>query len=197
MIAEGSIFYTSLLIDEASMPDAILDNIPTGENPVMFPVNIATTYGNAIMPDSLVNIYVKLVKEDGKIVYGRMYENIKILAVRDSNGKNVFENTDEERMPAYVYFSLPEAQYLLFSSLRYITDSDIEVVIVPNTMEYEAGDDYETEITSEDLYDFVVKKISMIDDQQQLYKEFLKNYTEYLNKKEQKKLNENNNNNNQ
>ena len=125
MIAEGSIFYKSLLIEEASIPDAILNGVED-KDLVMFPVNTATTYGNAIMPGNLVNIYVKLMHNQ-KIVYGRMFEKVEILAVRDSSGRNVFENTDEKRTPAYVYFAFPEDKYLLFSSLRYIKDSEIEI----------------------------------------------------------------------
>ena len=192
MIAEGSIFYSSLLMDEASLPDAILTGVEKDEELVMFPVNTATTYGNAIMPGNVVNIYVKLRWTNGKLVYGRMYENVEILAVRDSAGKNVFDSTSEERTPAYVYFSLKEAQYLLFSSLKYITDSDIEIVLVPNTNEFDAG--FSAEITSLDLFDFVKTKIQQIDDQKQLYDALDQHYAEYQNSKEMKELNKENTN---
>ena len=193
MIAEGSIFYSSLLVEEASLPDAILNGVREEENLVMFPVSTATTYGNAIMPGNIVNIYVKLRWTDNKIVYGRMYENVEVLAVRDSSGKNVFESTDEQRTPAYIYFSLPEAQYLLFSSLRYIQDSEVEIVLVPNTTKFEAED--KTEITSLDLFDFVKTKIREIDDQKQLYDALENAYATYQNTKEQRKLNNNTDNN--
>jgi len=189
MIAQGSLFYSSLLVEEASIPDAILNGVED-KNLVMFPVNTATTYGNSIMPGNIVNIYVKLIHNQ-KIVYGRMYEKIEILAVRDSSGRNVFENTDEKRSPAYVYFALPEDKYLLFSSLRYVKDSDVEIVLVPNTEKYD-NNDLATEITSEDLYDIVLGKIEMIDEQKALYDELRKQYYTYLNNKETKQANNNN-----
>ncbi len=177
MIAEGSLFYTDLLVEEANLPDAIFYDINEGERVVSFPVTTALTYGNSIMPGNIVDIYVKLIDGSGKVVYGEFYENIETLAVKDSNGKNVFENTEEERTPAYLYFSLPEAKYLLFSSLNYISDNskegDIEVVIVPNTAKFDAKDPLATEVTSDYLYDYVLDRISQIDDQKELYEELL------------------------
>ena len=173
MIAAGSIFYKDLLVEENNLPDAILYNVNEGERVVSFPVNTVTTYGNSIMPGNIIDIYVKLYDDDGKIVYGEFYENIEVLGVKDGAGKNVFENTEEERTPAYIYFSLPEAKYLLFSSLNYIETNNVEVALVPNTVKYDAEDPKATEVTSEYLYDFVLDKISQIDDQEDLYNNLL------------------------
>lgn len=181
MIAKGSLFYSSLLTEEENLPDAVFYNINEGERVVSFPVNTTTTYGNSIMPGNKVDIYVKLIDNSGKIVYGEFFENIEALAIKDSSGKNVFENIEEERTPAYLYFSLPEAKYLLFSSLNYIKDNEIEVVIVPNTLKFNAEDPTATEVSSDYLYNFVLDKISQIDDQKELYEEL-------LNEMEQSKL---------
>ena len=201
MIAEGSIFYTDLLIEEANLPDAIFYDINEGERVISFPVNIVTTYGNSIMPNNIVDIYVKLLTDgdNGKIVYGQMYEGIEVIAVKDSAGKNVFENTEEERTPAFLYFSLPEAKYLLFSSLRYVPTNEIEVVIVPKTAKFNVDDPTATEVTSEYFYKFVLDKIQEIDNQKELYDNLYSEYLTYLNDKEQKERNnqkENNNDNN-
>ena len=182
MIAKGSIFYTDLLVEEANLPDAIFYDVNEGERVVSFPVNTVTTYGNSMMPGNMVDIYVKLFDNSGKLVYGEFFENIEVLGVKDSNGKNVFENTEEERTPAYLYFSLPEAKYLLFSSLNYIETNDIEVVLVPNTVKFDAEDPTATEVTSEYLYKFVLDKLQQIDDQKDLYNEL-------LNEMEQQELN--------
>ena len=173
MIAAGSIFYKDLLVEENNLPDAILYNVNEGERVVSFPVNTVTTYGNSIMPGNIIDIYVKLYDDDGKIVYGEFYENIEVLGVKDGSGKNVFESTEESRTPAYIYFSLPEAKYLLFSSLNYIETNNVEVALVPNTVKYDAEDPKATEVTSEYLYDFVLDKISQIDDQEDLYNNLL------------------------
>lgn len=185
MIAEGSIFYSDLLIEEENLPDAILYDVNEGEKVVSFPVNMTSTYGNSIMPGNYVDVYVKLITDAGKIVYGKFYENIEILGVKDSTGKNVFENTQESRTPAYTYFSLEEAKYLLFSSLNYIETNDIEVVLVPNTVKYNSEDPTATEVTSDYLYDFVLRKLEQIDNQKDLYNELLNEMEQLELEKEQ------------
>lgn len=191
MIAAGSIFYSDLLVEEANLPDAILYDVNEGERVVSFPVDTVSTYGNSIMPSNIVDIYVKLYDDNGKLVYGEFYENIEILGVKDSAGKNVFENTEEVRTPAFVYFSLPEVKYLLFSALNYLETNDIEVVIVPNTVKFDAKDPKATEVTSEYLYKFVLDKISKIDGQEDLYNDLLNEMEQLaLEKKEQNKDNQ-------
>ena len=190
MIAEGSLFYNDLLVEEASLPDAVFYDVNEGERVVSFPVDTVTTYGNSMMPGNIIDVYVKLVQDDEKLVYGEFFENVEVLAVKDSNGKNVFESTDETRTPAYIYFSLPEAKYLLFSSLNYIEENEIEVVLVPNTMEFDVEDPTATEVTSEYLYDFVLKKIEQIDNQKDLYNELINEMEQQALEKKQKSKDE-------
>ena len=201
MIAEGSLFYTDLLVDEENLPDAIFYDVNEGERVVNFPVDTESTYGNAMMPGNLVDIYVKMIDTNEKVVYGELLEKIEILGVKDSSGNNVFESTEETRTPAYMYFSLPEAKYLLFSSLNYIKDYfneyEIEVVLVPNIVDYKDSDATATEVTSDYLYKFIVDKISQIDKQKDLYTALVNEMEQLeLQKKQQANNNNNKNNNN-
>ncbi len=190
MIASGSIFYSDLLVEESNLPDAVLYNVNEGERVVSFSVDTVSTYGNSIMPGNIVDIYVKLYDDNDKLVYGEFYENIEILGVKDASGKNVFENTEETRTPSYIYFSLPEAKYLLFSSLNYIETNEIEVVLVPNTVKFDAKDPMATEVTSEYLYNFVLDKLEKIDNQQDLYNELLNEMEQSALEKENKQNNQ-------
>ena len=173
VIASGSLFYNELLIEEENLPDSVFYNVPEGEVVVSFPVNTVSTYGNSIMPNNLINVYVKMIDDSGKIIYGRFIDNINVLAVKDSSGKNVFESTEAERTPAFIYFSLVEPKYLLFSSMNYIETNDIEVIIVPNTIKYTPEDKTAVEVTSDYITNFIIDKIKMIDDQKDLYNELL------------------------
>ena len=196
MIAEGSLFYYDLLIEEQNLPDAVLYEINEGERLYSWAATIESTYGNSIMPGNMVDIYVKLINSDNKVVYGEFYDNIEVLGVKDANGRNVFENTEESRLPAFVYFSLPETEYLLLSSLKYIKEDDdeegelykIKIVLVPNTVKYEDDDPAAVEVTSDYLYKFVLDKISQIDDQKELYAALLNSIEQ--NKLEKKKARE-------
>ena len=197
MIAAGSIFYSDLLVSEGNLPDAVLYNTNEGERVVSFPVDTVTTYGNSIMPGNIVDVYVKLYDNSGKLVYGEFFDNIEVLGVKDASGKNVFENTEEARVPAYVYFSLPEAKYLLFSSLNYILTNDIEVVLVPNTVKFDAQNPAAVEVTSDYLYDFVLDKIQKIDGQEELYNELLNEMEQKALEDSQKEENNTNTNTNE
>lgn len=176
MIAAGSIFYKDLLVDEQNLPDAVLHDINEGERLVSFPVNMQSTYGNALVPGNLVDAYVKYVNDKGDVVYGEFFDKVKILAVKDASGGNVFESTDSQKTPAYLYFSLPENKYLLFSALNYVKDIytayDIEVVLVPNTSDFSTNE-VATEVKSSDLYNFILDEIQTIDSQKELYNKLL------------------------
>lgn len=171
MIANGSIFYTDLLIEEDSLPDAALQKIEDGDKLVSYRVDTESTYGNSLMPGNLVDVYVKILNTDGKIVYGKLMEQVEILAVKDVDGKNVFDSTEEVLVPAYLYFGLPENKYLLFSALNYIKEElkeyNIEIVFVPNTMSYE--DKTAVQVSSTYLYNYIVRNIQKIDNQEDLY----------------------------
>jgi len=175
MIAKGSLFYLDLLIDEKNLPNSVLYNLEDGERLVSHPVNMTSTYGNSMMPEDLIDVYVKLITNDGDIVYGEFMNDIKILAVKDANGNNVFQNSDSTGVPNYIYFALPEAKYLLYSSLNYIDEEytayDIEVVLVPNSASYSG--DGATKVSSSYLYNFILKEIKTIDSQKDLYNELL------------------------
>ena len=172
MIAQGSLFYYDLLTDESSLPDAVLYDVNEGERLVSFPVNMTTTYGNSIMPGNKVDVYVKLVDNE-KIVYGEYFTDVEVLGVKDSNGRNVFENTEEARTPAFIYFSLSEAKYLLFTSMNFLreynNEAEIEITFVPNTAKFNSEDPTATVVKSSYLYEFVLKGIKQIDGQKGLY----------------------------
>lgn len=198
-IAEGSLFYSDLLVEEENLPDAMFYDVNEGERIVSFPVSLESTYGNSIMPSNKVDIYVKLMDGD-KVVYGEYFEKIEVLAVKDSAGNNVFESTEETRTPSYIYFSLEEAKYLLFSSLQYIQDYygtyEIEIVLVPNTVEFKADEVTATEVTSDYLYDFTLKKIKQIDGQEELYNELVNEMEQQRLEKEQQNNQQSEDNNN-
>lgn len=171
MIANGSIFYTDLLIEESSLPDGAFIKIEDGNKLVSYRVDTESTYGNSLMPGNLVDVYVKILNNNGNIIYGKLMEQVEILAVKDVDGRNVFESTEEVLVPAYLYFGLPENKYLLFSALNYIKEEfkeyNIEIVFVPNTMSYE--DKTAVQVTSAYLYNYILRNIQKIDNQEELY----------------------------
>lgn len=141
LIPEGSLFYKSTVVTADELPDAALVNIPAGYTPFNLPVTTNTTYGNSIFPGNYIDIYLKALDEDGKPIVGKLIENVKVLAVKDRNGRHVFENSDEDRTPAYVIFAVPEDMHILLRKAMYLTnirDISTELIPVPTTESYSA-----------------------------------------------------------
>lgn len=168
IIPKGSLFYDELVISEDKIPDAVFYNVKKGYVVDNYKVGMDSTYANSIMPDSLIDIYVKY-NNNGKVSYGKFFENISVLAVKDGSGANVFDNTEESKTPAYMFLSLPKTQYYAFKLLQYardeFSDYGIEIVIVPNTQEYTSKNEGAVRVSSNDILAFVEDKIAKIDSQ--------------------------------
>ena len=162
MIVEGSIFYTDLLIEEKNLPDSAFIELDENYTPVNYKVDMDSTYANSMMPNSYINIYFKGVETDGKIMYGKFISKVKVLAVKDSAGKHVFENTEEERTPAYMLFGLPEDLHLLFRKALYLEkNSNVEISLIPSTEEITDKDS--EEINSEEIKRYIEDRTKTVD----------------------------------
>lgn len=163
IIAKGSLFYTSLLIDAKDMPNAIYSDVPDGHIVVSYPVSMETTYLNTMEPDTYIDIYFKGVNDEDKVMFGKFVRNVKILAVKNSSGQNVFEAVEESRTPAYIFFALPEGVFELLRKGQYIaSDYGIEFTLVPNTIKLTEQD--VVSVSSEQIRDFILDRTEFLDD---------------------------------
>ena len=161
MIAEGSLFYVDLLIEEKNLPNSSFINIPDGYTVINYKVNMDTTYANSMMPGDNINIYFKGTNDDGTIMFGKFISNVEILDVKDSSGLHVFEDTTEARTPAYMLFALPEDMHLLFRKAIYLASQyNVELMLVPNTQELTEKD--AVMVSSEDIQKFINDKTKMV-----------------------------------
>ncbi len=136
VIPEGSMFYDGTLMDYNELPDVGLIDIPEGEVAYNFKVDMDSSYGNSIMPNSYVDIYFKAIDETGSIIVGKLVSNVKVLVVKDKNGQHVFENTEENRVPATFIFSVPEDIHLLLRKAEYMEEYSAELIPVPTSETY-------------------------------------------------------------
>jgi len=143
-------------VDKSKIPSSVLLKIDKGQVPYAFSINYSDTYGNAIMDGMYVNIYMKAVDETGKTMIGKLIQNVKVLAVLDSSGRDVFENTDENRTPSTFIFSVDEDLHLLLRKARYLSKYSVELIPVPVT-DSVSDEEYEgtVEITSSYLREFI------------------------------------------
>ena len=141
LIPQGSLFYTATIVSSEELPDSALIGIQSGYTPFYLPVTTTTTYGNSIFPNNYIDLYLKVLDSDGKPMVGKLIENIKVLAVKDRNGRHVFENSEEERTPAVIIFAVPEDMHLLLREASYLSnvrDVSAELIPVPTTQSYSA-----------------------------------------------------------
>lgn len=161
IIAEGSLFYKDLVIDSSVLPDSAFIDIEDGYTPINYRVDMDSTYANSMMPEDYINIYFKAKDDNDTIMFGKFISNVKILDVKDSSGRHVFENTEESRTPAYMLFALPEDMHLLFRKAIYLEGAyDVELILVPNTQELTREDT--VFVSSEDIQNFINDKTKMV-----------------------------------
>lgn len=155
VIPEGSMFYTDTVIEKDKLPDASFTKVKTGEVVYNFPVDMESTYGNSIFPGNKIDIYMKV--GDGaeeKVMIGKLIGNIEVLAVKDSSGKAVFENTEEERTPAMLLFGLSEEYWLLLRKASFLSSQGVEIFPVPQQTG-KVDTTGATEVSTQQLADYI------------------------------------------
>ncbi len=161
VIPQGSMFYKDVLIEEKELPDIAFVKVKKGEIVYNFPVDMNSTFGNSILPGNYIDIYMK-AEENGKIMVGKLIENIEVLAMKDSSGQHVFESTTEGRTPSMMIFGLKSDLYFLLKKASYMS-SGVELYPVPHggTIKQEGA----TQVSTEYLKNFINANTVNIPDQ--------------------------------
>jgi hypothetical protein len=160
-IPAGGLFYTTQVVKKDSLPNSVFDNIPDGYGIFSLKVDLHSTYANSIYPGTRIDLYMKAVDDTGKIMYGKFVESIEVLAVRDSTGKNVFDQNPPST-PAELLFAVPEDMRVLLTKASFI--SNVTVLPVPRNKTYtaEAG---ATQYGSDTLKNYVLSKATTLPDE--------------------------------
>ena len=112
VIPQGSLFYKRSVVSREQLPDSIILDYPKGYVLYNLSVDMSSTYSNSIYPGNYIDIYLKVqnaaenaegVVADDRIMIGKLLENVKVLAVYDSNGNNVFANIEEKNSTSTNY----------------------------------------------------------------------------------------------
>lgn len=160
IIAKGSLFYKDLVVDADELPDSAFQDVPEGYTVIIYPVDIYTTYANSMAPGSYINIYYKSLNDDDEVMFGKFVSNIEVLDVKDSSGRHVFENSEEDRTPAYLLFAVPEETHLLLRKALYLEDYDVELLLIPNTATLTEKDT--VTVSSRQIEEFINEKTEFV-----------------------------------
>lgn len=163
LIPKGSMFYQQAVISQTELPDSAFFDIGEDEIPYLYSVNMETTFGNSIYPGSKIDIYMRATDEDGKLMVGKLLSDVKVVAVKDSSGNDVFENTDEAREPAYLVFGLTDEIHILLRKAQYLTTNSVDLFPVPHggTVASEG----EMRVSTEYLKEFINAKTVILEGQ--------------------------------
>ena len=154
VIPKGSMFYTDTVVEKSKLPDSVFVKVKKGEIVFNFPVDIESTYGNSIFPGNKIDIYMKTGNgTDEKVMLGKLVENVEVLAVKDSSGRDVFENTSEDRSPSMMIFGIPEEIHALLLKATYMGSLGVELFPVPHggAVSTEGA----TEVSTQQLADYI------------------------------------------
>lgn len=163
VIPKGSLFYRRNVVESENIaPSSVLD-IARTEQPYYLPVDIYTTYGNAIVPRNYVDIWVTAI--DKEAIVGKLFSNVKILAVQNENGYDVFQNMDENRVPKTVIFAMPEEYRQLLDATRKLQAAgsyNITIRLVPTneSLQDNPGD---IMVASEELKNWINQNVQYVE----------------------------------
>lgn len=129
-IPEGSIFYSDWLVDAKDIPGNWIEQLDykEGELGYYMSVDVESTLGNSVLPDTYIDIYMKAADENGTTMFGKLMKNVKVLVVHDSTGKNVFDDTAEIGTPSKIGFAVNQDMYILLKKAEFL---NIDLVIAP------------------------------------------------------------------
>ena len=159
-IPANSLFYDESVVELKELPDSAFANIKDGYTIYSLNVDMKSTYGNQIYPGNYIDLYLKATDDAGKVMFGKLIESIQVLAVKDSQGNHLFDNTVETRQPSELLFAVPDDMYLLLMKAGYISNG-IEILPVPRNASYSANPG-ETSVASDYIKTFILSKTATI-----------------------------------
>lgn len=161
-IPEGSIFYKEWIVEQDKIPGNWIEQLDykVGELGYYMSVDISSTLGNSVLPNTYVDMYMKAKDENGVIIFGKLMKNIKILVVHDSSGKNVFDNMAEVGTPAKIGFAVRQDMYTLLKKSEYL--NDIELILAPRGATIPTND--YVIVTSATLRDYIDAQTTTVEE---------------------------------
>ena len=133
-IPEGSVIYTEWVDDEKNIPGNWIEQLDyeAGELGYYMSVDVESTLGNSVLPDTYIDIYMKATADNGTVMFGKLLKNVKVLVVHDSMGQNVFSGSNTDVVPAKIGFGVDPDMYILLHKIEYLYD--VSLIIAPRGM---------------------------------------------------------------
>ena len=158
-IPKGSLFYTSAVVDWKEMPDSAWSDISTGNTVVSLPVSGFIMFSNAIYPGAVIDLYYQTY--DDKLIYGKLIENIKVIAVKDSNGKHIFDRSASQTGASAIIFSVGEDLNILLRKAMYLSGT---IVPVLRNSDYTNNEEGRTLVSSQYIRSLIEEQTVLLEE---------------------------------
>lgn len=133
-ISAGALFYKKQVVSKAELPVNYYDSIKDGYTVFGLAVTNHSTYGNSIYPGDKIDLYIKAIDENNRVLFGKFVTGIEVLQVVDSTGRNVFAGS-KSGVPAELMFEVKDEDYELLMLATYI--GGLNIVPVPRNKNYD------------------------------------------------------------
>ena len=160
IIPKGSLFYNSSVVEWKDMPDSAWKDISDGNTVVSLTVSGLAMFSNAIYPGAAIDLYYKTM-DNRKLVYGKLIENIRVIAVKDENGKHMYDRSASQVGASAIIFSVNEELNILLRKAMYLTGT---IVPVLRNSEYSNNEDSKTNVSSQYIRTLIEDETIMLED---------------------------------
>lgn len=129
-VPQGSVFYYDWLTTSENIPGNWIEqlDIENGEHGYYMSVDMASTLGNSVLPNTYIDIYMRTTDENGVQMFGKLMKNIKVLVVHDGSGNNIFADSSNVGTPSKIGFAVSQDYYIL---LQKAENLNLELIIAP------------------------------------------------------------------
>lgn len=163
VIPENGLFYDTAVVKWEEISNTLYSDIPNGHTIVDLKVNKNLTYGNSIYPGNYIDLYYigpGKAGGDKRKVVGKFIESIRVLAVTDSQGQNVFETKGTPKSPSYLIFSVDDEYHILLRKALLV--SGAEIFAVPRNASY-SENPKETRVVSSAIREIIETKTTDVE----------------------------------
>lgn len=163
-ISKNSFIYQDKVVTKDQLPDVGILKLKDDE--VAFPllVDLETSLGNSILPDTYVDLYFKSEIKDTnttKAIYGKLASQVRVVAVKDADASNVFDNegirveeqtnTQKQSLAKIYIFALPDELNEIVNKAKIIGN----IVPIATANSYVKNSDSDVEMNETDILEYI------------------------------------------
>ncbi len=149
-IPAGGFFYKSQISDK--LPGSYTKDIPEGQTKYNLAVD-SKEVGNSIVPGDYIDLYVRFIDQDDKVVWGPLINSIKVQAVLDSQNREVGYDSKAGTVSTLVFFVTDDYNRILMGA-ESVKEYKFEFIPVVRGKSYTESPGA-TEWGSQSLYDLI------------------------------------------